>query len=811
MEEKNSPEQKITLFLSETKEALSLAPEAFASGGEGSLFRILSPEKYSDRVAKIYHPHKRTAEKLAKLELLIKDPLGQGEEGFAPSFIWPQAILQNEKEEQIGVMMPLAQGKKLELLCLPKLPKKIDGAWKRLAFDQEGNQKLRLKIAFNLANAIRQLQAKKKYVLVDLKAENILVQPNGQIAIVDVDSLQISDGEQFFKAAVATPEYSAPEYYQSPKIKRFEASWDNFALAVILYKLFLGIHPFAASAKGEYAKRVSLHEKIEAKLYVHHPKAKEWLQFLPPPHKKYHELPQGLQNLFAKTFVAGLDQPEKRASPEDFCYQLLQAIGGWTLIISFEEQKILERSKALQLADKTQIFTAFQPQEVEIEEVLPNAARELMALKNNFLAEKQIEENQGCLAALGFFIYIAAYILLFVSAFFFFMSTDGWLSFFWYFPGALTLWMLGAHWKKSKQIAPPFNNFLQIAGRLGAIALLIWGGVKTLYIHSILYMYAPFYWSIWTLSTFGVAKLFSKQEEGHFFSLDSLAVFLKMITLTVWTINAFDMLDLSMANYIEGEYTIFWSIFKDYLPANALIAIFYFVGYLLELISRQKRSSHSSTHVNSLIEDYNLQMSRLQQAYTGLEANLQQLLQNQKGKEERFFAHWKNKALESNEDLEKRYDALQEDAAQAQNRSSNHLLEQISADFPKLKQISSLSDLSKKITALEKNAMLSPTQRETLKTRLQELLQEKERSDLAYFHKMQEKYAQLLQDVANWKKEKQQQYQKDRAIYLRSAQKEIETQAKFKDLALNDFLEELDELQDQKKQILIQKQALEEK
>lgn len=557
MEEQRTTGQELSLFLSKTGEVVSLSAKAFAAGGEGSLFRISAPEKYSNRVAKIYHPHKRTAEKLAKLKILIQDPLVQGQEGVTPSFIWPEAILQNEKGEQIGVMMPLAQGKKLELLCLPKLPKKIDASWKRLAFDQDNSLNFRLKIAFNLANALRQLQERKKYVLVDLKAENILVQPNGQISIVDVDSLQISDGNTFFKAAVATPEYSAPEYYAEPKIKCFDHSWDNFALAVILYKLFLGIHPFAASAKGEYESLVSLHEKIEAGLYVHHPKAKEWLKFLPPPHKKYDALAEGLQHLFVKTFVEGLYHPQKRASPEDYCYQLLQEIGGWALIINFEEQKILERNKALQLGDKAQIFTAFQPQEIELKEVLPNTARELMALKNNFLAEKQIEENQGCLAALGFFIYIAAYLLLFVSAIAFFTAVDGWLSLFWYFAGALTLWMLGAHWKKSKQIASPFNNYLQIASRFGAVALLIWGGIENLSVYSTLYIYDPLYWSIWTLSTFGVAKLFSKQEEGHFFSLDSLAVFLKMITLTVWTINAFDILDLSMANYMEVENTLF--------------------------------------------------------------------------------------------------------------------------------------------------------------------------------------------------------------------------------------------------------------
>ncbi|WCL81108.1 serine/threonine protein kinase [Saprospira sp. CCB-QB6] len=803
MEENKTTKQDLTLFLSETGEGISLASKAFASGGEGSLFHILAPAKYSDRVVKIYYPHKRTAEKLAKLEILIKDPLQQGQEGVTPSFIWPEALLQNEKGEQIALMMPLAQGKKLELLCFPKLPKKIDPAWKRLAFDQADSLKFRLKIAFNLVNAIRQLQAKKKYVLVDLKPENILVQTDGQISIVDVDSLQISDDDQFFKAAVATPEYSAPEYYAEQKIKRFDHSWDNFALAIILYKLFFGIHPFAASARGEYESCTSLHEKIEAGLYVHHPKAKEWLKFLPPPHQKYEALPKGLKNLFTKTFVVGLQQAQKRANPEEWCYQLLREMGGWALLLNFEEQKIIERIKPLQLAPKEQLFHVFKPIKIKLKELLPNIAQELMALKKSVLAEKQIGTNEGCLAILSFFLYKATYLILIAGSIFTFTAFYLLFHLFWYLGGALILWLIGKSLKKSKQISAPYNHYLQIAIQSSIAALLIWGGIEKLSLETLITLYT-LNWGILGLSSFWVAKIFSKQEEGHFFSLESLSVFLKLITIAAWNVITFKISNILM----EGDSSLFWPTFKDYLPSYGLFTLFYFVGFFLNLIQKQKNNNASSSiPTNNLIKDYNHRMTQLQKSYSRLEANLQKILHSQKEKKQAFIGPWETKWQKTKKALEKRHDLLQEEAIQAQKRSLDHLLEQICAAFPSLGSPATLSDLGHKITALEKKAILSSAQIEKLKSRLQELFQEKEKNDLAYFQKMQEKYAHLDQDIANWEKDGEE-YLKDRANYINSSQKAIEEQAKFKKLALNEFFEELDELKDQKKEIFIQKEAL---
>ncbi|WCL81117.1 serine/threonine protein kinase [Saprospira sp. CCB-QB6] len=790
MEENNSQEQVITLFLSETGEALSLAPKAFASGGEGSLFHILSPEKYSNRVAKIYHPHKRTAEKLAKLEILIKDPLAQGQEGVAPSFIWPEALLQNEKGEQIGLMMPLAQGKKLELLCLPKLPRKIDAAWKRLAFDQADSLKFRLKIAFNLVNALRQLQKRKKYVLVDLKAENILVQTNGQISIVDVDSLQISDGNQFFKAAVATPEYSAPEYYEEPKIKRFKASWDNFALAVILYKLFLGIHPFAASAKGKYESRVSLHEKIEAGLYVHHPKAKEWLKFLPPPHQKYAELPQGLQNLFTQTFVKGLHQAEKRARPEEWCTELLREIGGWALIFDFEEMKALEEIKRLELSEKEISL----PEEKELEELqlFPAGYQTLFTKKKDFLDEATLTAPSGCLNLLGYISYLPFVGLCIATMGAIFFAFEGWLYLLGSLVGAFFIYVFAEAFAAGK--SPRISSFLSGAGKLGAIALILW----SFSLFSVPYLYDLFdvaYWGIWTISNFALARILTSQEENKGIWQENLGVLLQVAALGSLLYAVFYVFDYAVFYTSEGASILFPELIEIITPYTLFALIGFFIGWRLK-----KASTKGLVSPVKLIDDYNKVLGKLQLNYETAEQKFVAFASRYKDELrdhlQQWFEQWKT---EQSQILGSYQNLLQKQKA-IQQASQKPLLDKARMLHPLLRNVQSFEELKEELFVLEK--IVAAREMQEINATLLRLLQEYLEQYRSYLAQQQEEYEEARTKVADLKTKLLKDYQKEQEKHFAASEDELQKINIVDDLSLNTFVMQLEEIHLQKEKLI---------
>lgn len=304
-----------------SKEKIKISDKPFASGGEGAIYAIASPRSYSHLVAKMYYPEKRTPEREAKMLYLMQNPPITFQKDQAPSIGWVQDLVYKDKRF-IGILLIKIEGKKLTKLTLSKLPRRADKAWQRFAFQQADALKLRLRTCFNLAVVIHQIHESGQYVLVDLKPDNILMQPNGLLAVVDMDSVEVvKDGVPIFSAPVATPEYTPPEHYAGPRTV-IEESWDYFSLGVIFYQLLFGLHPFAASCKPPYDNLVSIHNKIEQDLYVHHSQKQAFFKVIPPPHQQFYKIPKKIQELFQYCFEHGAKEPLSRPSPADWCNTL---------------------------------------------------------------------------------------------------------------------------------------------------------------------------------------------------------------------------------------------------------------------------------------------------------------------------------------------------------------------------------------------------------------------------------------------------------------------------------------------------------
>jgi serine/threonine protein kinase len=308
-----------------SKEKIKISDKPFASGGEGAVYAIASPRNYSHLVAKIYYPEKRTEEREAKMHYLMQHPPILFQKGQPPSIGWVQDVIYKDNRF-LGILLIKIEGKKLTKLTLAKLSRRADKAWQRFAFQDPDSIKLRLRTCFNLAVVIYQIHEYGQYVLVDLKPDNVLMQPNGLLAIVDMDSVEVvKDGKAIFAAPVATPEYTPPEHYTGPR-GVIDETWDRFSLGIIFYQLLLGLHPFAASSHPPYDNLVSIHDKIQHHLYVHNEDKKEFLKVIPPPHNRHDQLPIEVQKLFQDCFVLGAEKPFSRPSALDWCSTLAKLL-----------------------------------------------------------------------------------------------------------------------------------------------------------------------------------------------------------------------------------------------------------------------------------------------------------------------------------------------------------------------------------------------------------------------------------------------------------------------------------------------------
>ncbi|MCP4440038.1 MAG: hypothetical protein GY810_13920 [Aureispira sp.] len=319
----------LKVYTASNQEALTLELAPFAKGGEGRLYKIRSPKTYENYAAKIYHKNKRDPQRQQKINYLIQHPPQFDHPEQAKLVVWPTDVL-HQNGRFVGYLMSLAQGKKLETLCTPKLPKKLGSEWKRLEFEQAEAMQLRIKICFNLAVALYHIHATQHYVIVDLKADNILIRPNGLISIVDMDSIEVVNGNKvLFPAPVATPEFTPPEFYEQTGHREgpILETWDRFAMAVIFYKVLFGIHPFAGSSKVPFEKYVTLADKIEQGLFVQTPEQQKHFSVIPQPHEQFARLSESLRSLFLQCFDTGHKNPVMRPSAEDWCIALSEGSG----------------------------------------------------------------------------------------------------------------------------------------------------------------------------------------------------------------------------------------------------------------------------------------------------------------------------------------------------------------------------------------------------------------------------------------------------------------------------------------------------
>lgn len=299
-------------------------------GGEGTVYRILSPAAYAKtHCIKIYND----ANKALQLERKIK--YMSTHIPIAPHFVrlcWPESAVMY-RGKFVGYLMPLAFEESRSVLELKSLDfkrrKQLPQSFKT-KFDRETVDGLeaRLKLSVNIAAAYQTIHQTDKFTVVDMKPDNILATIDAKVSIVDCDSFQvIENGKVLFPASVFTPEYAPPHTKSTPK----DIYWDFFSFAVMIYELIFGLHPYTATAKYPYEHATDISSKINEGLFVYGSKQK-YLETIQKdnPHQKFKRFPVSIQRLFAQSFDQNSTKVKHRTSLADFgatIYNVLQTKG----------------------------------------------------------------------------------------------------------------------------------------------------------------------------------------------------------------------------------------------------------------------------------------------------------------------------------------------------------------------------------------------------------------------------------------------------------------------------------------------------
>ncbi len=281
--------------------------QEIARGGEGKIYTFAHNPAF---LIKVLKPEVQQA-KAPDFQKRLNVMLALSECRNAPFLAWPQMAVFDARQRTIGFVMRRCEGRKLRALYAPCQVQRFFPGWDRLAVTQT---------ALNLVESVQML-ARHKVLVNDFNPDNFLVDNYGRVCLIDCDSFQIPHENGAFLTSVYTPEFAAPELLFQPERFKHERTPEQvrFSLAIVVYMILMsGLHPFARCGGGTPAENLKsgkcpLDKTSGVRFPVSWGKSVSWL-------------PESLQDLFSRMFVAGYKNPAKRPLISEFKRELIKFI-----------------------------------------------------------------------------------------------------------------------------------------------------------------------------------------------------------------------------------------------------------------------------------------------------------------------------------------------------------------------------------------------------------------------------------------------------------------------------------------------------
>ncbi len=223
-----------------------LEDEPIGQGGEGAVYAICGDP---DRVAKLYHPHKkfRTEEDRNELHRKIETMYSMKIKTRIDNILrvaWVEDILY-ENGVFVGYVMPRVT-----------VPYKIFHVTRddRKKIFPNYTWKYSVQYAYNLSWVVWYLHMN-DIIIGDMNMNNIAVGSRGEVVLIDCDSFDIWDKKTgvHYKCTVGLRELLAPELQMVGKLSNatFSKESDNFSLAIHIFRLLMNnADPFGAKVYG---------------------------------------------------------------------------------------------------------------------------------------------------------------------------------------------------------------------------------------------------------------------------------------------------------------------------------------------------------------------------------------------------------------------------------------------------------------------------------------------------------------------------------------------------------------------------------
>ncbi|WP_455587332.1 protein kinase domain-containing protein [Bacteroides sp.] len=299
-------------------ESIVLPDKELGKGGQARVYTITTAA-YKDYCVKIFIKPEDATKNYDRIQYMVQNPPNGIMDNSGFRICWPVAFAYDTNKQFIGYMMPLAFPKSRDLKILETYSAKPFSVrfknypeWhNKYELTEKSGIENRIKMLCNWAIAIHCIHATQRYVIIDLKPENVMATATGKISIVDTDSFQISEnGKLLFPGSAYTPAYFPPEGKSYQQNKRpFPPTCDYFAAAIVFYRILTGVHPYGGTKLSPpYDNLETEEECISEGLFAYGSKQR----FISFPanfnlHANFSNIPSEIQRLFIRAFDSDIN------------------------------------------------------------------------------------------------------------------------------------------------------------------------------------------------------------------------------------------------------------------------------------------------------------------------------------------------------------------------------------------------------------------------------------------------------------------------------------------------------------------------
>ena len=213
---------------------------------------------------------------------------------------WPKYSAFDSDNNLVGYLAPKGFENSISLTSLiDGYNDKLDSQWGAFLDNSQRSCELRLKLCANLAQALASITDINQYAL---SPENILITADAKVSLVALDLMLMNKklNPLFSFDSSALMGYLPAEAIQGA-VDANNNSVARFSLAVIMYKLLFGVHPYDAKFKPPHSNHSSIQDKIENDLFVHGA-GKTHVLDLAEEHKTFEALHHSLKSPFQLAF-----------------------------------------------------------------------------------------------------------------------------------------------------------------------------------------------------------------------------------------------------------------------------------------------------------------------------------------------------------------------------------------------------------------------------------------------------------------------------------------------------------------------------